>query len=89
VRYAPSLLAALVIGITPPSMRPTESLTGRVVATHTVRLSQTRPCTWTASPAKRGPIPRARSYSPASPPRRHGPRPPRRVLRGSRHCARG
>ena len=35
MRYAPSLLAALVVGVTRPSMRPTESLTGRVVATHT------------------------------------------------------
>jgi hypothetical protein len=35
VRYTPSLVAALIVGVAPPTMRPPASLSGRVVAAHT------------------------------------------------------
>jgi hypothetical protein len=35
MRYTPSLVTALIIGVASPTTRPTEALSGRVVATHT------------------------------------------------------
>ena len=35
MRHAPLLIAALIVGVAPPTTRSTASLTGRVVAAHT------------------------------------------------------